>query len=1003
MQIPVPLAERTYPLTRAQERLFFLHQLDADAGMYVFPVHLRLRGPLDVKALERALADVIDRHEILRSTIEVRDERPVQVVRDRSFELRHLDLRDCPEPERSRRESEVIERETNAPFDFEAALMRGLLVCNGDDDFVLLLSFHHIVFDGWSFGVLMRELGEGYRRHQGDLTAPLEPLPMQYGEYAVQEKSAEAAEAMRMQEGFWKRLLTPVPPNLRLPTDRPRPIALSGKANRVWTYLDAELTAGLGRRSRQQRATLYMLLLTAYQVLLGRLSGQDDFCVGGGTSGRHDPVTHPMIGTLVNELVYRSDYEPGITFAELIARVRHSALEVYRHDRLPFERVVEVVTPARSLSHHPLFQHAVTLQPGGGPGFEPEGVEVSFFDSGAEGSALDITTSFHQAGDRLACVVDFSADLWDQPWGEAFAADLIAILRALVDDPEQVADDIELSCAARSVGTEPRFTGSVAETPTTEVAAGELERAVATLCGIWKEALGLDSLEPDQNFFDIGGDSLLGLRVVASARKAGYPMRPRHMFLGQTVTDLAALLVEEASSTPDRGAVAEGVPAAAPATGTAPLLPIQSWFLAGPDPDTGHYNYSNLFEVAPEVSEVHLNAAIDAVLAHHDAFRLRFSRSSTGEWTQSYATTPPNGVLRVFNFAAMTPERAQSAFDRAVKTCQSSINLADGPLLSCALFTMPGGHRQLLVAAHHLIMEPASMNILADDLATACEQLAQNRQIELLPQNSSYQEWGRALEEHAVSEQVRAEVPYWRRVMESAPSRILVDHPDGRNDVASQITLSESLDKATTRALRTDVTAATGATLTEIVLASAAAGLRPVTEGRPLLIDFETHGREDIVDAIDLSRTVGWFAAMFPLALPASNPMPRRDLDEAMSTLRGIPGGGLGHGLLTFMSKELPLRRNQVGVTYLGAAAGGGRVESTLKFAGFGEHDRAPRMTRPHELEITAITTDEELWYSITYSTNRYSEARIRELLAAMRAYAQRLIADVAQLAEVAR
>ncbi|NUP15607.1 MAG: hypothetical protein HOZ81_05820 [Streptomyces sp.] len=1003
MQNPVLPAERTYPLTRAQERLFFLHQLDTDAGMYVYPVHVRLRGPLDAKALERALVDVTDRHEILRSTIEVRDERPVQVVRDRSFELRHLDLRDSPEPERSRREREVIDRETNAPFDFEAALMRGLFVCSGDEDFLLLLSFHHIVFDGWSFGVLMRDLGEGYRRHQGDPTAPLEPLPMQYGEYAVQETSAEAVAAMRMQEGFWKGLLTPVPPNVVLPTDRPRPIALSGKANRVWTYLDAELTAGLGRRSRQQRATLYMLLLTAYQVLLGRLGGQNDFCVGGGTSGRHDPVTHPMIGTLVNELVYRSDYEPGITFEELIARVRRSALEVYRHDRVPFERVVEVVTPARSLSHHPLFQHAVTLQPGGGPGFEPDGVEVSFLDSDAEGSALDITTSFHQAGDRLACVVDFSADLWDQPWGEAFTADLIAVLRALVDDPEQLVDDVELTCVARHAGTEPRFTGPTTTTPDAEAAAGELERAVATLGGIWKEALGLDSLEPDQNFFDIGGDSLLGLRVVASARKAGYPMRPRHMFLGQTVTDLAALLVKEASSTPDQGAAVEGACAAATATGTAPLLPIQSWFLAGPDPDAGHYNYSNLFDVAPDVSEAHLNAAIDAALAHHDAFRLRFSRSSTGEWTQSYVTTAPNGVMRLFDFSTMTPERAEAAFDRAVKTCQSSINLTDGPLLSCALFTMPGGHRQLLVAAHHLIMEPASMNILADDIATACEQLAEDRPIELLPQHSSYQDWGRALEEHAVSEQVRSEVGHWRRVMDSAPSRILVDHPDGRNDVASQTTLSESLDKATTRALRSDVTAATGATLTEIVLASAAAGLRPVTEGRPLLIDFETHGREDIVDSIDLSRTVGWFAAMFPLALPAQNPMPCRELEEAMSTLRSIPGGGLGHGLLTFMTKELPHRRNQVGVTYLGAAAGGGRAESTLKFADFGDHDRAPRMTRPHELEITAITTGEELWYSITYSTNRYSEGRIRELLAAMRAYAGRLIAEVARIPEVAR
>ncbi|MFB6549724.1 condensation domain-containing protein [Streptomyces sp. NPDC056405] len=992
MQQPAPTTERAYPLTSAQQRLFFLHQLDTDAAMYVFPVHLELRGPLDVLALERALADVVRRHEILRSVIEVRDQRPVQVVRDDGTELRHLDLRGYREADRARRQGEAVERETNAPFDFSSALMRSLLVHRGDEDYLLLLSFHHIVFDGWSCGVLLGELDEGYRRHRGEPTAPAQPLALQYGEYAAREARDAATPGVRTQEAFWQQKLTPVPENLVLPTDRPRPAALSGRARRTWTYLDADLTAALGLRSRELRATVYMLLLASYEVLLARLGGRSDFCVGGATSGRHDLATHPMIGSLVNELVYRSDYEPGITFAELVSRVRRTALDVYRHDRVPFERVVEVLTPARSLSHHPLFQHAVSLQPQG-PGFAPEGVEVGTFDSGAEGSALDIATSFHEEGDRLACVVDFSADLWDQQWGETFAADLTSILRALAEDPARPVDSVELRCPARHTALDDRAATSAE--PVARAVSAERERAVEILLGIWRKTLGTDSVTPCQNFFDIGGDSLLGLRVVAAAQQAGYPMRPRHMFQAQTVTELADLLIAETPATSVAGPAAEPDGANGPGAREVPLLPIQSWFLTGPAPEAGHYNYSNLFDVAAEVDEAHLHTAIEATLHHHDAFRLRFDRAATGGWTQSYAATPPTDILRVFDLSAMTPERAASAFDRAVKTCQSSVSLVDGPLVTCALFAMPGRHRKLLVAAHHLIMEPASMSIFVDDLTTACEQLARGQKIELLPQRSTYRDWGRTLGHLAASPEVRSETGYWEAVMEAASSHISVDHPDGRNDVASQRTLADALDGMTTGVLRSRVTAASGATLTEIVLAGAAAGLRPVTDGGPLLIDFETHGREDIVDSIDLSRTVGWFAALFPLALPAATQEASRDLDEAAGVLRGVPRGGLGHGLLTYVSGRLPQRRNQVGVTYLGTVGTADRTGTFFRFAGFPEHDRAPHMTRPHELEVGAMISGDELHYSITYSTNRFSEGRIKDLLAAMRAYFERLTTDV--------
>lgn len=972
-----------FPLTYAQKRLFFLHQVDAGTSAYAFPVHVRLRGPLDITALEAALSDVVTRHDILRSTIEVVDGAPVQVVHAQGMPLRLLDLRGQSAADRVWAADRAVGLEVSTPFRFDRSLARALLVRLEEQHFLLLLTFHHIIFDGWSFGVLAGELSTAYARHtasRGTITPP-EPLEMQYGEYASIEAALVASEQTQAHEDFWRGWLTPLPATLALPTDRARPPALSGAAERVWVYLDAGLTEGLGRRARSERVTPYMLLLTAFQAVLARLAGQSDFCVGGGGSGRHHPATRPMIGNLVNELVYRSVYEPGLTFSELIQRVRRTALEVYRHDRLPFERLVEVVAPPRSLSHHPLFQHAITLQPDQeGDGLVLLGIETEIVDTGAEGSALDMAVSFHREGDRFACVADFSADLWDKPWVEAFVADLETMLRSMADDPAQPVDAVRLTADTGVRGTDAEPSGSAAparETP-------EIARARDTVAGIWREVLGRESVRPDENFFDIGGDSLLGLRVVAAARQAGYAMRPRHIFLGQTVQDLAALLAE-AGRTPAPAGAGAGTRAAA----EVPLLPIQSWFLMGEDAGTGHYNFSHLLEVAGSVSDDHLTAAVDAALAHHDAFRLRIERSPSGEWAQAYRAGPPPGLLRRFDLSHLTPARADRARDQGIRTCQASLRLDAEALVACALFTMPDGARQLLITAHHLIMDPASMRILADDIATACAQLAQGGPAELLPQPSTYQDWALALNDFGRSDALRAELGYWRGVAERAPGDLGVEFPDGRNDVASQQTMVRHLDRESTLALRDRVCASTGATLTELVLAAAAAALAPAVSGGDLLIDFETHGREDIFDAIDLSRTVGWFSALFPVALATARGAPAGErLRDAMLTLRGVPGNGLGHGVLAFMAGLLPRRRNRVGVTYLGAVTSGRHdAGAALVLLDSADHDRAPGMTRPHELEIGAIIIDDILEFGITYSTNRYSPARIAGLTEAMGAF----------------
>ena len=412
---------QTAPLSYAQQRVYFVHEWDPDAGSYVFPVNLRLRGPLDRPALERALVELVDRHSVLRSTITARNGgTPVQVVGANRFGLRFTDL--CLRTNNDRTEVLRLAKQEQAdqPFDLSTSVFRGHLLALADDDHVLLLTFHHIAFDGWSSLVLAAEMEAGYRRHTDPAgQAAPDPLPMQYIDFARQDRRdyGDAADALLV--AFWRERLMPLPDRLQLPTSRARPEVLSGRTARIWRHLSTDLTDAVAGFARARRATPYMALMSAFQIVLAHHGGREDFCIGGATAGRATAESVPLIGMFVNEVVYRSDHTRGVSANDLLGRVRANALLAYKNDRLPFERLVELLAPQRSLGYHPLFQHAIVLQPApqGHEGFKLPGLVVEAYETLAEGSALDLSVSFHLDEGSLHMAVDFSTDLWDELCG----------------------------------------------------------------------------------------------------------------------------------------------------------------------------------------------------------------------------------------------------------------------------------------------------------------------------------------------------------------------------------------------------------------------------------------------------------------------------------------------------------------------------------------------------------------------------------------------------------
>ncbi|MGH9285550.1 MAG: condensation domain-containing protein, partial [Acidimicrobiales bacterium] len=415
-----------------------MDQLVPHNPFYNVPAAFRLRGGLRPEALARALEEVVARHEVLRSRIETSDGRPRQVVGEVPGGLLAVDdFRSLPAEEGEARARAVVEADAARPFDLAAGpLLRARLVRLDDDQWVLALTLHHVVADGWSMGVLMRELGAGYTAACAGVPSPLAPLPVQYADYAAWQRAWLQGEVLETQLGYWRARLAGLQP-LELPTDRPRP-PLQSFAGAAWSFtIPAPLTQALRDLGRAHGATLYMTLLAALAALLHRYSGQADIAIGSPIAGRTRPQTEDLIGFFVNILVLRTDCSGDPSFAQLLGRVRETALDAYAHQDLPFEQLVEELHPQRDLSRHPLIQ--VKLQLIDTSAWRPDlpGVSVEPMPLHNVMTRLDLELDIIETRDTLSARLVGRADLFDEGGVARLAGHLETLLRVVAADPDR--------------------------------------------------------------------------------------------------------------------------------------------------------------------------------------------------------------------------------------------------------------------------------------------------------------------------------------------------------------------------------------------------------------------------------------------------------------------------------------------------------------------------------------------------------------------------------------
>jgi hypothetical protein len=364
---------------------------------------LRLTGALDCGALRRALDRLVARHEALRTTFSHADGQPVQRIaaENGSFSLRENDLRQHSDGEGELQRLAI--EEANVAFDLQAGpLIRGRLVRLGDREHVLLITMDHIVSDGWSMGVLTRELGTLYRAYSQGQADPLPALAIQYPDYAVWERRWLTEEILQAQTDYWQRTLAGAPAVLELPTDRRRPVQQDHAGALVALELDDKLTARLKALSRRHGTTLFMTLLAGWAALLARLSGQDDVVIGTPVANRSRTEVEPLIGFFVNTLALRLDLSESPTVGELLQRVKARTLEAQQHQDLPFEQVVEIVRPPRNLAYAPVFQVMFAWQNTDQSDLELPGLTVAPLRTPCSFAKIDLTLSLAEAG---GCIV----------------------------------------------------------------------------------------------------------------------------------------------------------------------------------------------------------------------------------------------------------------------------------------------------------------------------------------------------------------------------------------------------------------------------------------------------------------------------------------------------------------------------------------------------------------------------------------------------------------------
>ena len=501
--------------------------------------------------------------------------------------------------------------------------------------------------------------------------------------------------------------------------------------------------------------------------------------------------------------------------------------------------------------------------------------------------------------------------------------------------------------------------------------------AQQALASIWRDVLRVERVGIHDNFFELGGDSLLIIQIIARARQAGIPLTPREFFRHPTIAELTAMAGGTPPQPRDQGAV----------HGVAALTPAQRWFLAGEQDELHYWNQAFLFVVPATLDVAAMAQAATHVLAHHDVLRAKFRRDGD-QWLQEIAASGPAVEVEQVDLSAVAPALLAAEIEAASVRAQGSLNIEHGPLMRLLHLTLSAGQpARLLIAIHHLAVDGVSWRLLLEDLESAYGSVLRREPVQLPAKTTSVKTWGDRIGEYAGTTTLRDELPYWRGVVGGALARVPIDRTAPSTDIERDAAACvATLDAEATRSLLQRVPQAYNTQANDALLAGLAIALAPWVGGGDLLVDLEGHGREDLFDEVDLTRTVGWFTAIFPvrLSLPV-DPEFGSVLRGTKEQLRAVPDRGFGFGILRDIAGEPTINAPaDLVFNYLGQLDTLVDGSSLFVFApeGYGPW-HGPRARRRHLLEINALVLDGKLEFRWSYNRHAHTAETIERLAAA--------------------
>lgn len=503
------------------------------------------------------------------------------------------------------------------------------------------------------------------------------------------------------------------------------------------------------------------------------------------------------------------------------------------------------------------------------------------------------------------------------------------------------------------------------------------EQCLAT---IWSELLRLKQVSIHDNFFELGGDSIVSIQMIARANQAGLILNPKQLFEHQTIAKLAAVAGTTISTVAEQGII----------TGVMPLTPIQHWFWEQNLPEPHHFNQSILLEVSSKLKPELLKQVVQELLVHHDALRLR-SPSFPGE--QTIAPVDEKIPFEVINLSDISASHQPEAIASSATEIQASLNLANGPIMRVVLFQLGEDRRdRLFLVIHHLAVDGISWRILLEDLKSAYQQGDRQETIQLPPKTTSFQDWGYRLIEYAQSATVLKELDYWKQQYISNVTAMPVDMTEGKenNTAASSKTVSASLNAEQTRVLLQEVPSAYNTQINDVLLTVLAQTWAKWTGASGLLVELEAHGREQLWEDVDWSRTVGWFTSRFPLMLQLGETInqPGEALKIIKEQLRNIPAKGIGYGILRYLNPDNTIREQlkaqiqpEISFNYLGQFDS---MQSESILLGFAQEDtgmiQSASGKRKYLLELNGLVVEGKFQLDWTYSENIHKKTTVEHL-----------------------